>query len=166
MTDLPAFEESFLKSMPRQAPRLADVMSGEGIAALSPFAAIVILTCFFGRNLVHLQRPGPQDNDGDLNGEFWKRHRFYDNLLLHTALSMPDHLRLPTGIGDPNVIFWNMGLHAAAICLHQASIFKAEKNRMADSIVVESKRRSVVAADQIASTMRMISHMDLSLVSA
>lgn len=165
MTDLPAFEEPFLKSKKQQASRLADVMSGEAIGGLSPFAAVVVLTCFFGRNLVHLHRPSPQDNDNDLNGEFWKRHRAYENLLLHTALSMPDHLRLPAGIGDPNVIFWNMGLHAAAICLHQASIFTAEKNRMVESIVAESKRRILVAADQITSIMRMISHTDLSLVS-
>lgn len=165
MTNLPAPEESFIKSEPQQTARLVDVMSGEGISTLSSVGSVVLLACFIGRELLHLHRPGPQDNDGDLNGEFWKRHRAYDNLLLHSALSAPSHLRLPAGIGDPNVIFWNMGIHSATICLHQAAIFKAEKNKLANSIVMESKRRCIVAADQISSVMKMISHMDLSTVS-
>lgn len=165
MTNLPASEESFIKSKPCQTSRLANVVSGEGISTLSPYGSVVLLTCFIGRELLHLHRPDPQDNEHDLNGEFWKRHRTYDNLLLHSALSAPSHLRLPVGIGDPNVIFWNMGVHSATICLHQAAIFKAEKNKLPNSIVMEGKRRCIVAADQISSIMRMISHTDLSTVS-
>lgn len=165
MTNLPASEESFIKSKPQRTLRLADLMSGEGISTLSTFGSTVLLTCFFGRELLHLHRPDPQDNEYDLNGEFWKRHRAYDNMLLHSALSAPSHLRLPAGIGDPNVIFWNMGLHAATICHHQAAISKAEKNKLPNSVIAESKRRCIVAADQTSSIMRMISHTDLSMVS-
>lgn len=165
MTDLPASEESFIKGRPQQTSRLSDLMSGEDISNLSSFGSVVLLTCFFGRELLHLHRPDPQDNESDLNGGFWKRHRSYDNLLLHTALSAPNHLRLPTGIADPNVIFWNMGIHSATICLHKAAIFMAETNKLPNPIIMESKRRCIVAADQISSIMKMISHMDLSIVS-
>lgn len=165
MTNLPATEESFMKTKPQRTLRLIDVLAGEGTSTLSPLGSVVLLAALFGRNLTHLHRPDPQDNDYDLNGEFWKRHRSYDNILLNIALQLPNHLRLPTGIGDPNVIFSNMCIHTSTICLHQAAIFKAEKNKMPEQMITESKRRCIVAADQISSMMKLISHMDLTVVS-
>ncbi|KAJ5089500.1 hypothetical protein N7532_008184 [Penicillium argentinense] len=161
MTNLPASEESFLKSKPQRTLRLSDIIAGEGVSTLSPFACVCVLANLFGRNLNHIHRPQPQDNDYDLNGEFWKRHRSHDNILLHIALSLPDHLRLPGGMDDVNVIFSNMSIHTSTICLHQAAIFKAEKNKMPNQIVTESKRRCLVAANQISSIMKMVSHIDL-----
>lgn len=165
MTNLPASEESFVKSKPQRTLRLADIMSGEGVSTLSSLGCVVVLSSLFGRNLVHVHRPHAQDNDQDLNGEFWKRHRSLENILLHISLSLPDHLRLPTGIADVNVIFSNMSLQTSTICLHQAAIFKAEKNKMPDHVITDSKRRCLAAANQISSIMKMISHVDLSMVS-
>ncbi|KAJ5183630.1 hypothetical protein N7492_001246 [Penicillium capsulatum] len=164
MTNLPATEEAFLKSKPQRTLRLANIVSGEGISTLSPFACVAVLGNLFGRNLVHIHRPQPHDNDYDLNGDFWKRHRSHDNILLNIALSLPDHLRLPNGMDDVNVIFASMSIHTSTICLHQAAIFKAEKNKMPSQIVAESKRRCLVAANQISSIMKMISHVDLTLL--
>jgi hypothetical protein len=165
MTDLPATDEAFLQGQPQQTMRLADILAGDGISSLSSYGAVVVLACLFGRNLTHLHRPDPLDNEHDLNGEFWKRHRAYDNILLKFALSLPNHLRLSHGISDPNVIYCNMSLQTSAICLHQAAIFKAEKNKLPTHIAAESKRRCIVAADQISSIMKMISHTDLGTVS-
>ena len=164
MTNLPASEESFLKSKPQRTLRLSDIFAGEGVSTLSPFACVCVLANLFGRNLVHIHRPQPQDNDHDLNGEFWKRHRSHDNILLHIALSLPEHLRMPAGVDDVNVIFANMSIHTSTICLHQAAIFKAEKSKMPSQIITESKRRCLVAANQISSIMKMISHMELTIV--
>ena len=122
------------------------------------------MSTIFGRNLTHLHRPSEQDNDHDLNGAFWKRHRSLDNILLNTSLSLPPPLRLPAGLNDANTIFLNMNIHTATICLHQAAIFKADKNRLPAQISAESKRRCIVAADQITNIMKMISHLDLSTV--
>ncbi|CAI7665399.1 unnamed protein product [Penicillium pancosmium] len=163
MTNLPASEEAFLKSKPQRTLSLSDIIAGEGVATLAPFACVCVLANLFGRNLNHIHRPQPQDNDHDLNGEFWKRHRSHDNILLHIALSLPDHLRLPGGMDDVNVIFANMNIHTSTICLHQAAIFKAEKNKMSNQIVTESKRRCLVAANQISSIMKMVSHVDLTI---
>ncbi|KAJ5168279.1 uncharacterized protein N7482_003873 [Penicillium canariense] len=162
MTNLPASEESFLKSKPQRTLRLSDIIAGEGVSTLGPLACVCVLANLFGRNLVHIHRPQPHDNDHDLNGEFWKRHRSHDNILLHIALSLPEHLRLPSGMDDVNVIFANMSIHTSTICLHQAAIFKAEKNKMPNQIILESKRRCLVAASQISSIMKMVSHIDLS----
>jgi hypothetical protein len=68
-------------------------------------------------------------------------------------------------MSDVNVIFANMSIHTSTICLHQAAIFKTEKNKMPNQITIESKRRCLVAANQISSIMKMISHVDLTSVS-
>jgi hypothetical protein len=164
LTTLPSSEEAFDKSKPQKTLALSDVMDSEGASSLSPFAGVVLMACLFGRNLTHLHRPDQEDNDTDLNGEFWKRHRALDNILLNTSLSLPAHLRLPAGLMDSNIVFCNMNIHTSVICLHQAAIFKADKNRMPSDIGAESKRRCIIAADQITNIMKMISHIDLSSV--
>jgi hypothetical protein len=136
-----------------------------GATGLQAFGAIVLTAAMFGRNLLHLHRPGHDDNDDDINGGFWNRHRENEQILLQTSLGLPDNLRLPAALADPNVVFANMCLHTSAICLHQAAIFKADKYRLPVNVSNESKIRCVTAAAEIASIMRMISHMDLSAVS-
>lgn len=165
MNNLPASEEAFIRGQPQETVGVNDIAGGDGIATLSPFGSVVFMAYLFGRNLSHLHRPDPQDNEYDLNGVYWQRHRSHDNILLHFALAMPNHLRLPAGVADPNVIFCNMAIHTSTICLHQAAIFKAEKNKISEPIATEGKRRCIVAADQISNIMKMISHMDLTIVS-
>jgi hypothetical protein len=162
---MPASDDAFEKSKPMPTGSLDQAMKPGGVAGLQSFGAIVLTATLFGRNLLHLHRPGPDDRDSDLNGGFWSRHRDLENILLNTSLSLPDHLRLPSGLPDPNVIFANMCLHTSAICLHQAAIFKADKYRLPVNVSNESKVRCVTAAAEIASVMKMISHMDLSAVS-
>ncbi|KAJ9653433.1 hypothetical protein H2198_007381 [Neophaeococcomyces mojaviensis] len=164
LTNLPASDEAFLTGHAEPTPALPDVMAGEGCSGLSSFAGVCLLATLFGRNLTHLHRPADDDNDHDLNGEFWKRHRALDNILLNTSLSLPAHLRLPYGLSDPNIIFANMNIYTSTICLHQAAIFKADKHRLPAQISAESKRRCIVAADQITNIMKLCSHQDLSLL--
>ncbi|KAM0563886.1 hypothetical protein ACHAPJ_000093 [Fusarium lateritium] len=164
MTNLPASEEAYNMSRPEQTQSLSECTSPMGAGKLSSFGGIVLMACLFGRNLVHLHRPDADDLDHDLNGPFWKRHRQMDNILLNTSLCLPPQLKLPTGLSNPNIVFTNMSIHTSTICLHQAAIFKAEKNKLPASVSAESKVRCITAANEIASIMRMISHMDLSTV--
>ncbi|KAM5442131.1 hypothetical protein MferCBS31731_002961 [Microsporum ferrugineum] len=161
LTNLPASEEAFVNCREQLTSSLAEAISGQGTGSLSSYAANVLLACMFGRNLHHLHRVTTNDRDHDLNGEFWKRHRALDNILLHTSLSLPNHLRLPEGINSPEIVFGNMCIHASTICLHQAAIYKAEKHDMPGQISTESKRRCIIAADQITNIMKMVSHTDL-----
>lgn len=165
MTNLPSSEEAFEMSRPETTLTLAESMSPAGAAKLSSFGGIVLMACLFGRNLIHLHRPDPNDRDHDHNGEFWKRHRNMDNILLNTSLCLPSHLKLPNGLNNPNIVFTNMNIHTSTICLHQAAIFKADKHKLPSSVSAESKVRCITAANEIASIMRMISHMDLCTVS-
>ncbi|KUI54125.1 hypothetical protein VP1G_01377 [Cytospora mali] len=164
MTNMPASDDAFEMSRPEQTQTLTDSMTPAGAGSISTMGGIVLMACLFGRNLLHLHRPDVDDRDQDLNGEFWKRHRNLDNILLNTSLCLPPHLKLPTGLTNPNVIFTNMCIHTSTICLHQAAIFKADKNRLPSSVSAESKVRCITAANEIASIMRMISHIDLSTV--
>jgi hypothetical protein len=161
---LPSSEEAYNKSKQCPAMPLNEALSPSGAANLSPFAGVILMACLFGRNLIHLHRPDTDDQDDDLNGEFWKRHRTMDNILNNTALSLPSHLKLPAGITDPNIVFSNMNIHTSTICLHQAAIFKAEKNHLPANVSAESQTRCITAALEIANIMRMICHMDLSRV--
>ena len=165
MTNLPCSEQAFDRSQTVNTCSLEDSLNkATSLSAHSSFSGVVMLACLFGRNLTHLHRPNANDNESDMNGDFWKRHRLIDNILLNTSLGLPDHLRLPAGMADPNVVFLNMCLHSATICLHQAAIFKADKNNLGANVSNESKVRCITAATEIASSMRMISHIELSTV--
>lgn len=160
MTNLPAHEENYEQSIEQDTVPLSKCMTPEGAANLSPFSGVIFMAHIFGRNLTHLHRPGPNDADDDLQGEFWKRHRHLDNTLLKTSLMLPAHLRLPTGIRDPNIIFINMSIHTSTICLHQAAIYKVETKKLPQNMIDQSSTRCLLAATEIANIMRMISHMD------
>jgi len=165
MTNLPASEEAFNSGTPEQTFSLEQALKPTGATKLSSIGGVILMSCMFGRNLLHLHRPNPDDNDDDLNGEFWRRHRRIEGILSHTALALPDHLRLPAGLPDPNVVFFNMAIHTSAICLHQAAIFKADRHKLPPNVGSESRVRCVTAAAEIARIMRMLSHLDLSTVS-
>ncbi|KAI9728704.1 MAG: hypothetical protein M1828_002810 [Chrysothrix sp. TS-e1954] len=160
LTNLPAPDDAFQNSRPVKTKSLQEALTSID-GNLGSLAGCVLLATLFGRNLTHLHRPEPDDNDHDLNGKFWQRHRAIDSILLNIKLTLPEHLRLPLGIHDPNVIFLNMCIHTSSICLHQAAIFKAEKHSMPPNIAGESKMRCVVAATEITAIMRTISHMDI-----
>jgi hypothetical protein len=166
MTNLPSEEDAYeLSRPPSRTLTLKDALQPSGPAGVSSFGGVVLMACLFGRNLTHLHRPSPDDQDDDLEGEFWQRHRDLDNIILNTSLSLPDHLRMPSGLNNPNIIFLNMNIHTSTICLHQAAIFKADKHRMPARISSESKVRCITAAAEIATVMRQICHLDLSAVS-
>lgn len=141
---------------------LKEAMTPDGASRLSPYGGVCLMACLFGRNLIHLHRPDCDEKDSDLQGQFWTRHRYLDHILLNIALSLPSHFRLPIGIGNPNVVFTNLNIHTSTICLHQAAIFKADKNKMPATVSAESKIRCITAAAEIANIMRMVCHLDLS----
>ena len=164
LTDLPASDEAYDLSRPEETQSLVDVTVHLGPGKLSSFGGVVLLSYLFGKNLTHLHRPNEDDRDHDLNGEFWKRHRSMDNILLNVSLCMPSALKLPKGLGNPNVVFINMCIHTSTICLHQAAIFKAETNNLPASVGTECKKRCLTSAQEVASIMRMASHLDLDRV--
>ena len=165
MTCLPVSEEAFESGAAQKAPNLEEALRPQQAAQLSSFAGVVLVTHFFGLNITHLHRPDSTQQEHDLNGPFWKRHRKMDNELLKTALQLPSSLRLPSGIRNPNIVFLNFALHTSTICLHQAAIFKAEKHLLPKTVIEQSRARCIMAAAEIASVMRLTSHLDVGGVS-
>lgn len=164
MTNLPSSNEAFSDILNEEIPGISfsEAMNPSNASRLSAFAGVAIIASLTG--LEHLQRPSPNDDDHDLNGEFWKAHRTRDNILPTTLRYLPSHLRLPAGLSNPNKIFLNMYLQAGIICLHQAAIFKAEKLNLIGSIIARSRMRCLTAATEICSITKMIAHMDLTIV--
>lgn len=160
MTNLPASDENFDGSIQEDTVSLSDSVTPDGAAKMSPFGGVAYMAHIFGKNLNHLHRPGTDDRDDDLQGEFWRRHRHLDNTLLKTSLSLPPHLRLPAGIRNPNSVFLNMCIHTSTICLHQAALIKAESKKLPTSIFDQSNTRCLLAATEVANIMRLISHLD------
>ncbi|KAL1901740.1 hypothetical protein Cpir12675_000248 [Ceratocystis pirilliformis] len=161
-TNLPSSEEAFDMSKPEQTGTLKDALTPAGASKLSAFASVVLSSAMFGRNLIHLHRPDPEDRDHDLNGEFWKRHHQLDGIILNTLMSLPANLKLPEGLMMPNVVFVHMSMHTSTICLHQAAIFKADSYHLPANVSMESKIRCITAANEITYIMRMVAHLDLS----
>lgn len=160
MTNLPASDENFDRSIQEDTVSLAASVTPDGAAKMSPFGGVAYMAHIFGQNLNHLHRHGAKDQDDDLQGEFWRRHRHLDNTLLKTSLSLPPHLRLPTGIRNPNSVFLNMCIHTSTICLHQAALIKAEMKKLPSSIFEQSNTRCLLAATEVANIVRLISHLD------
>ena len=165
MNCLPVSEEAYESGTANKAPTLEEAMRPQDAARLSSFGGVVLVTHFFGLNLTHLHRPEPNQQENDMNGPFWKRHRSMDNDLLKTALQLPSSLRLPSGVRNPNIVFLNFALHTSTICLHQAAIFKAEKYQVPSTLIEQSRTRCILAAAEIASVMRLASHLDVAGVS-
>ena len=165
MTNVPASDEAYDRSMPQQTMSLQESLKSKQPSNLSSMAGVIFMAYFFGQNLNHLHRPGSNDQEDDLQGEFWKRHRRMDNTILNISLSLPPHLRLTSGVREPKVVFLNMGIHTAAISLHQAAIFKAEGHGLPSNVVEQSQLRCLIAAGEIATTMRLVSHLDPAAVS-
>lgn len=164
-TNLPATEDAFERNIPQETLSLEETLDSEVDPFLSSFGGVVIMAYLFGKNITHAHQPGPDDRPFDLQGDFWKRHREMDNVLSKVSLSLPDHLRLPAGIRDSNIVFLNMKIHTSTICLHQVAICTADLHGLHESTIAESRSRSIVAATEIANIMRLISHIDVTTVS-
>ncbi|KAK6006249.1 hypothetical protein QM012_006659 [Aureobasidium pullulans] len=160
-TDLPGSDEAFDAGTPEPSMSLKEALTPGGADGLSAMGSVGVIAALFGRNLLHLHRHTSDQNDGDINGVFWKRHRQMDGTILSLLLGLPESLRLPLAVTDPKVVFMNMCIHTSVICLHQAAIFKVEKHQLPAKLATESKMRCLTAAAEISSLMKMSSHLDM-----
>lgn len=160
-TNLPSSEDAYELGMPEASVSLEEALQPGGAEGLSSMGSVGVIAALFGRNLLHLHRQIPNQNDGDINGEFWKRHRLMDGIILNLLLGLPESLRLPNSAHDPKVVFMNMCIHTSVVCLHQAAIFKVEKHQLPPKLATESKMRCLTAAAEISSLMKMSSHINM-----
>jgi hypothetical protein len=165
MTLLPSEADAFENSTPKAGHSLSQAFSSATLSQISAISGTILMTCVLGRILMHLHRPTANDNEADLNGAFWQRHRELDSTLSTISLELPDRLRLPAALPDSKAIFLNILLQTSVICLHQAAMFKAEKNKLPTAVITESRTRCVTGAREIGRFTRMMRNLDLSSVS-
>jgi hypothetical protein len=165
LTNLPASEEAFEQGNIQPTPSLQDALAAKDASKITPFGGVILSVCLLGHNFKHLHQTGPNEQPEDLaNGEFWKRHRKMDNVLSNMFMFLPIHLRLPGGMRDMNIVFLHMNIHASTICLHQAAVLTAERNKINPNFIQQCRARSFMAAEEIANIMKLISHLDASNV--
>lgn len=161
-TNMPCSDDAFDLGMEERTCSLAEALTPEGASTISSFAGVVLSACLFGQNIEHMSKSGPDDGANDIaNGEFWKRHRKLDNVLSNTFMFLPDSLRLPAGLRDPNIVFFHMNIHCSTICLHQGAVLTAERENISQSLIQQSEARNLMAAEEVANLMRLISHVDI-----
>ncbi|KAL5321959.1 hypothetical protein ACEPPN_009924 [Leptodophora sp. 'Broadleaf-Isolate-01'] len=161
-TNLPCSEYAFECGEVEETLSLDEALQSGNVSKLSsPFAGLVVASVLFGRNYAHIHPKVQNDHPEDFtNGPFWRRHREMDNTLSTIFLRLPDNLKLPHGLNNMEVVFLNLTFHASSISLHQAAILMAEKHDLSPRVRTQSLRRCLVSADEIANTMRLISHHD------
>ena len=165
LTNLPGTEETFEQGTEQKTISLEQALAAEGASQISSFGGVVLAASLYGKNYEHLHRSGKNEDPRDINnGEFWKRHRKMDNVLSNVFLFLPDHLRLPYGLRDMNIVFFHMNIHASSICLHNAAVVTAERHKTGPTIIRQSRARSLMAAEEISNLMRLITHADASNV--
>lgn len=118
LTNLPSSEEAFYSGIEEAGITIKEAMTFEGASKMTSMGAVSVSACLFGHNYHHLHKPTQDDGPHDLaNGEFWKRHRNMDNVLASTFMFLPDHMRLPNGLRDMNIVFFHMNVHTSAMCV-------------------------------------------------
>ncbi|KAH7069549.1 hypothetical protein BKA63DRAFT_555819 [Paraphoma chrysanthemicola] len=166
-TNLPSSEYAFENGEEETSISLADALANEGAANLSsPFAAVILATTLLGHVSMHIYH-GKKPNTSEMpdHCEFWIKHQELDMSILNMFIHLPDEFRVPLGAGDTNVVFLNMTLHTAAICLHQAAMDTALKENKGNGFIDQSMNRCITAADAITMATRHITRNDLSRIS-
>lgn len=130
----------------------------------SALAGYGLLNVIIARILNHLYHPWEDDQKHDLKGNFWKRHREIDSILLDLGMRMPAHLRVNQAYGNPFIIMHNIHFWITTLVLHQAAMLHATKFHLPQRILDDSRTRSISAASEITTCMRIVSHLDLSTV--
>lgn len=133
-----------------------------GTMPYSPFARAVIMAGFCGRCLRHLQNAYKANVESEYTYDFWSNHYSIDLAINQILLSSLKHLNIvPTidsieGMADPNTMFLNMNMRATVICLHQAAVVQAKKASLPATLIAESENRTLTAAQEIATIMRLV----------
>ncbi len=125
---------------------------------------------YCGRCLRHLQNAHKADAEKEYTYDFWSNHYSIDRAMNQTLSSSLKHLNIAFGadsiedMTNPNTIFLNMNMRATIICLHQAAIVQAQKSSLPATLIAESENRTLAAAQEIASIMKLVQKSHLSKV--
>ncbi|PVH78426.1 hypothetical protein DL98DRAFT_462441 [Cadophora sp. DSE1049] len=166
-TNLPASEHSFEQGIPQETVSLPVARSPVGGGNLSPFGGVILATALYGYNHQHIHQAGSDDHPEDTEkGKFWKRHRILDNVISNTFIFLPEQLRLPAAVRNINVVFTHISLHTLVILLHQIAVGHTIRNELNPGALGQSQLRVLMAAEEIASIMRLVAYQEAAEMTA
>jgi hypothetical protein len=142
---------------------LSQALDARNVANLPPLAAGIVLTAEVGHKLKQLQQDDLA-NPGRLSQDsFWQKINWLDDTL-HYAFSVPPHLAASGYNHTPILTFLHMCAPSSTILLHQAAEEQASAHGITPSSLMESQALRLAAAEMVASTMRLASHIDVRLL--
>lgn len=142
---------------------LYDALNVKNIANLPPPAAAIVLTAETGHRLKMLQQDDFQSPSHQSQDEFWQKISWLDDTL-HYAFSVPPHLAASGFIHTPILTYLHMCAPSSTILLHQAAEEQASSQGITPSSLLQSQALRLAAAEMVASTMRLASHIDIRLL--
>lgn len=165
-TGLPDFEDAFQHGHLKSTPSFDDVLNAR-TRQFSPLAASITVLGLHGRTLGHLQRPLNVAERNDFSSAFWQRHREIGDLHSSFYLNLPSHLRLSQASLDPTIVYAHLAFNTSLICLQQSAVLHASEAQpsIPQDFIDRCRLKSLSAATEIASIMRISSAIDLRTVS-
>ena len=142
---------------------LSQALDARNVANLPPLAAGIVLTAEVGHKLKQLQQDDLANSDHLPQDSFWQKINWLDDTL-HYAFSVPPHLAASGYNHTPILTFLHMCAPSSTILLHQAAEEQASAHGITPSSLMESQALRLAAAEMVASTMRLASHIDVRLL--
>jgi hypothetical protein len=142
---------------------LSQAIDARNVANLPPLAAGIVLTAEVGHKLKLLQQDDIANPGGHPEDSFWQKINWLDDTL-HYAFSVPPHLAASGYNHTPILTFLHMCAPSSTILLHQAAEEQASAHGITPSSLMESQALRLAAAEMVASTMRLASHIDVRLL--
>jgi len=162
-TLLPVSEDAFDNGTEMKTMTLREALEARDIAALPPAAAAIVLTAETGHKLKSLYQDD-FESDGRLSpNDIWQKINWLDETL-HYAFSVPPHLAASGFTHTPILTFLQMCAPTSTILLHQAAEEQASSHGITPSSLLQSQALRLAAAEMVASTMRLASHIDIRLL--
>jgi hypothetical protein len=132
---------------------------------ISPFAGIVLMISLHSRCLHHFEASKEQDVSGDQSYPFWVQHYRLDKKLDECDNGLMSHINADIRQDEPLALSLRLNMCAVRISLHEVAIFKAQKENLPTSLIVESETRLIAAANEMVEDLRIVPNMDAKKVS-
>jgi hypothetical protein len=142
---------------------LSQALDARNVANLPPLAAGIVLIAEVGHKLKQLQQDDLANSCRIPQDSFWQKINWLDDTF-HYAFSVPPHLAASRYNHTPILTFLHMCAPSSTILLHQAAEEQASAHGITSSSLVESQVLCLAAAEMVASTMLLASHIDVRLL--
>lgn len=148
---MPSSEEAFINSQPTPGKSLKNAIRTRDASALSPFAALLVMTAQGGARVLALRRFDHDLLDCDAP---WTENRWLDTMLTG-QLSVPAAFLMQPGIHDPNIFMLQLATHTSNICTKKIALDHGHRFGAAKESMDLAERQQIQAAEATCSVLKM-----------